>query len=357
MSSPNFTKDSSLALASVSLNRFGVMEYAVEEKTPDPTATYYETFKTYLEMPESEKAKYPPIPPPPSISSGAPTRTTLSLLETLPAPPQDSAGGVTSDGPDSPGGSGSTSTVDWRERSWQSRQIVLARQKITGWTGIFWDATVAVLLENIQTFVAEAAVDLGFNRDAFSGSVFVMQYGSDYHTLTNNLANSDVRGFYFYGHGSPSGNSIGFSEGTPNDGIIAKDLGAMLGNFYAPARNGRPASYVTHKPFSFVFLDGCMTGKGNFPDAFGIPKAVSGGTYLYNNKQKRAFMGWGGPVSLFILDSDFLDWTRKFWETWLNNPTETLLKDAIDNANAHYPSVPPQAPMLPYGTQLLKWGD
>ena len=106
-----------------------------------------------------------------------------------------------------------------------------------------------------------------------------------------------------------------------------------------------------------VFLDGCMTGVGSFPEAFGIPKAVAGSTYNDNHKHKRAFMGWGGTISLSILNAESLNWSLAFWNSWLSDPTSKAIIQAQADAFLAHPTGGSGAPMETYGSLSLKWSD
>ena len=111
---------------------------------------------------------------------------------------------------------------------------------------------------------------------------------------------------------------------------------------------------VTHKPFNLVFLDGCSTGLGGFPEAFGIPKAVPGSDYDNGHLHKRAFMGWTGPVT-YQLDSSHMDWSLQFWGAWLGSDYTTTLSDAINTAYQHDPSALNNVPIIWYGNGSLTW--
>lgn len=347
MSSSTSERNAENDIIAVGPNPFGCMDYEREEPVVDMVAAYYETFKWYYDLPESKRAEQPPIPPPPPAAKPG-TKTRVSAREALFAPRvSNTSEAVTEDA----AGGGSSQTVVWMERPWNSAKTLLARQKITGTPGIVYDGVTANMLVNIRNRITLAAQTLGDSRGVFQDAIFVMQNNGDYSGLTNNLAaNDDVRAFYFYGHGSPSGNTIGSGY------VSAAALGATLVNLYTMATNG-PAILTTH-PFSFVFLDGCMTGNGNFPEAFGIPKIIPEGGYRALNKKKRAFMGWGAKASNSILNNEFINWTERFWQEWLNDPNyNRSLGLAYEAACYAYPSATNQAPMKIYGATSLTWRE
>jgi hypothetical protein len=328
-------------------------------QTPPVSAEsiYSQLLQNYDNTPDDLKILYPRF----SLESieasleEAPTPAESSPLESFLADHGIARSGATPNAGSS-GAGGVTSTTVWRERAWNSGQIVLARQKVTGFAGLTYDGVIGNLFSNVRNLVANATVT--GDRSTYQGSTLLLQHDGDFGAVNTALASMspNTREFYYWGHGSPNGNSIGFREGTPNDGIKAKDLGNMLTNSYVVPTNGTSILFTTFKPFDFVFLDGCMTGTGSFPEAFGIPKAVAGLTYDNNHKHKRAFMGWGGTVSLSILDNDSLNWSLAFWNSWLGDSTKSLSGAQFDAYAAH-PGAANGAPLKTYGNNSLKWSD
>ncbi len=372
MSSSRLSVGSSLSLssdqtiASASPNAYGVTQYTVEEPAPDLTAAYSAYMESYSNAPDDEKILFPSLQPPPTDAPTVVTQT-LSPLEVFMAqhPAQTSNSGssriraMDSDFGGS-GSTGSTSATLWRETPWNSGEIVICRQKLTGFTGIIFDGTAASMCNNVKNFVAEAQSDIdnGDRRGVYQNSVMTMQHNGDFSPVKTALASSnpDTREFYFWGHGARDGNSIGFKEGTPNDGITVNDVKSLLGNVYLPAKDGNPALFTTTKPYDFVFLDGCMLGLGSFPEAFGIPKSVAGSTYNDNHKHKRAYMGWGGTISYSILDTESINWALSFWQSWLGDPTSKTVAHAQEDAFSAHPSGGDGVPMETYGNESLTWG-
>ena len=351
------------------LNKYGVLESEKVDPAPDPALVYAEMRRVFDLLPDSLKKIYPPIP------ANPPAKTRPLLVKKLTAKdiflanhsmvdsPQSkmllatmSRGGAS---PNASGAaSGSSGTSVWREASWSSGQMVLARQKIRGIAGLFFDGAVASLFEQVNTLVEAADPSGNGGRGVYQNSVLLIQHNGDFDQVRNALAatSPNTRAFYFRGHGSPHGNAIGFSEGSPNDGILARDLRDLLGNHYTPARNGMPLQIITHKPFNMVFLDGCMTGLGNFPDAFGITKVTSDVSFERYTKHRRSYMGWGGETTLSILDTETLNWSLYFWNTWLGDPAMGI-HDAILQASAHHPNGGNGSPMLLYGSYGLTWAE
>ena len=294
----------------------------------------------------------PPMPPDflqPASSSALASMSTQSLLQAQNI--QGSDGIMTPDSGSGGGSSGSSSTIVWREPSWNSGEIVLARQKITGYAGLFYDGICANLLNNVQNLVS--GVGVGGDRAVYGGGVTVVNSAGAWSGVQSSLAsmNPQVTEFYWYGHGSADGNSIG-------NYVSAKTLSTYLGNYYLPAvtnSKGKtaPPIIMTSFPFSFVFLDGCRTGTGMLPEAFGIPKAIPPASYALNNKQKRAFMGWNGNVTASILDNSSLTWSLDFWQAWMSIPNNSV-SAAIISANS---KATPSGGIVTYGDTTLRWAD
>jgi flagellar hook assembly protein FlgD len=64
-SGSSFQATSQPALMKSGVNRYGMMDYEIEEKVPDLSAGYDEAFAWYFKLTDKEKEEYPPIPPAP----------------------------------------------------------------------------------------------------------------------------------------------------------------------------------------------------------------------------------------------------------------------------------------------------
>jgi len=355
----------SLTTASVTTNDYGALEYWIEEPLPDSAALYSTMLGNYWAMPERDRIIFPPFWLQPTNTSELIQKKLSAREMYMTSHPRTAAqsgnvsfttaGGGMTQAADA-GETAQTSSPVWREWPWSSGEIILARQTISS---LYFSGPVAQLLANIQTSVATAQNDLPGNRNTYQGQVLLMAHNGDYAQIRTALAsqNPNTRAFYHFGHGSKDGNSIGYSEGTPNDGLTAESVSSLLHNLTLPARNGKPAKLQFKKPFNFVFLDGCMTGKGNFPNAFGIPREIPNSDYeKYSpNLKKRAFLGWTAHVTASILDSDHLNWTKAFWEKWLlEDPNSITVKQARDAADAMYPSAASTGTVI-IGSENLKW--
>ncbi|HEY5232039.1 MAG TPA: FlgD immunoglobulin-like domain containing protein [Verrucomicrobiae bacterium] len=291
---------------STTTNPHGVPEFAVQKPAPNPMAAYVQMLQIYQQLTPEEQLIYPPLPDAPANNPYATTLIKMSARDMFLAMHHTSSAalsmvaGTASPNANSNNGSGSTKTLVWWENQWNSRQTIVARVPINGG----FNNTIGQNCNQIAVLITEANGPdggAGNNRSVFNDTVQLIKTSSDVYNLTNEFANQSITAFYFYGHGSATGNSIG----TQTAVIGAKNVGAQLGNLFLPSLNstwgrlaGKPAM-VTHKPFNFVFLDGCNTALGNFPEAFGIPKAVPVSAYDAPNStlHKRAFIGWTGTVT------------------------------------------------------------
>jgi len=359
-SGSSFQATSQPALMKSGVNRYGMMDYEIEEKVPDLSAGYDEAFAWYFKLTDKEKEEYPPIPPAPPKPEKETVMRKVPLSEILLGRSPVSGQVVQLDGPDGPqsGGSGSTRTVVWRENAWASGKTIVARQKYrSALVGATFNATLGTRLNQVVLLLAAAADELGNSRAVHNNTVFVVPDHGGYGVITNDLAQSDIRAFYYHGHAN--GNGFGFSEFTPNDGVIARQLQLTLGNIYLPNVGTNQSIYQFRKPFSFVFIDGCLSARGELPEAFGIPRAIRATSYAtYGNRKPRAYMGWGSTTQNSIANTDFLNWTFKFWQEWLNDPDyDRTLGQAITAADNAYPDIRTRAPLLVYGAQTLRWRD
>ena len=356
---------STLGATSVSskLNLHGVPEYTVQKPAPNPLTAYLETLKIYQKLTSKEKLIYPPLLPRPANNPNATTTVMISARDMFLARHQTSsttlslAAGTAAPNAGSDMRHGATKSLVWQENVWSSGKILISRVPIPGALG----TTVANNCNSIATMISDAVAGgaVGANRDLFGPYVQVVSTSSDVVGMTNHLADPSITAFYFYGHGSPSGNAIG----TQSAVVKAIDLSYLLGNFYwssLPPTWGTFAgrkAMLNYKPFNFVFLDGCNTALGDLPEAFGIPKNVSGLSLNEAGLHKRAFLGWTGTVT-FQLDSSHIDWSVQFWTAWMDSGNaDVSLTDALREAYRHDPSVFNNVPIKWYGNGSLKWSD
>lgn len=142
------------------------------------------------------------------------------------------------------------------------------------------------------------------------------------------LIQAGNRDFFYFGHGS------GCTLGVAGAQMTVADINAILLN-----NSKDPLTATNIHPYRYVFLDGCNTADGNWPQAFGIPKKK--GMVITDFTQKRgvrprAFMGWNRK-KLFTnilggsqLDDDHEAYIADFWDKWAaRNPDGTPTRDVM----------------------------
>jgi hypothetical protein len=255
--------------------------------------------------------------------------------------------GLESQNANGPGTNNTVLSVYWKERPWPSGEILLARQVLSD-APTLWNTTIAQLLNNIASQVAIADLDIGPNRGVYQNLRYACSAPSDYTQLLDYLTQPSVRNFYYSGHSS--GNSIGFSDSVPNHGITVSNLSFTLTNGYSFVPPNK-LYFEFHKPFRFVFIDGCESANGKLPEAFGIPIVIK------NGYKSRAFMGWTVHARNSLLNTDHRLFTERFWNRWVGDEDYTKRLDtARDQALASVPSINPTE-LRVFGSPGLTWGD
>jgi len=345
---------------SSSTNPHGVAEYTLQKPAPNPLTAYLEAVTNLSQLTPQEKFIYPPLPQPPANNPYATTTVKMSAREMFLASHNASgtalnmASRAATPNAGAALRNGSTKDLVWWENPWVSGQTVLA---YAGDLGFIQGGYVNATMIGVRNTINSLNDDLGGNRGVYANTIYKLSSAGEFSDLTNHLSETtpnNVRTFYFYGHGNTNGNGFG----TESLVIGARSLGALLGNYIVPSTAGRP-TLVTHHAYSFVYLDGCNTGLGIFPEAFGIPKAVTGPQLNAAGLHKRAYMGWGAEVKLSILYDYPLEWSAKFWQIWLGDGSDSTIKlsDAVAAAEAYHPGVTNQFKLKIYGNTDLTWGD
>jgi hypothetical protein len=255
------------------------------------------------------------------------------------------------------GGSGANlastgTTVDiysFKEESFQTAQTLLTREK---WLLPDTELISTAKLRSISQWI-ELAEE---NADVYLGAPLVLQNAAGWQELKGYLtdpAPRDITQLYFYGHGG--GNTLGFGLFTfwQGRGFEVQDIEDALGNHIGEGPLGLYPEF--HTPYKFVFLDGCNTAGGNWPQAFGILKDQRDYSTTVGAKN-RAFMGWNFYIwREFIFNPNMPQFTVSFWQHWTED-IERPLSTAISMA---YDDVPILLfPFLRvYGYNQLTWGD
>jgi hypothetical protein len=125
---------------------------------------------------------------------------------------------------------------------------------------------------------------------------------------------------YYFGHGTKNSFGIGpWNPAKPNstNNIWWNDLAAAELQYYLGNWNGTVVPYNA-TPYKLVFIDGCQSGAGGLPQAFGIPsKQYSTNDFKAAGIRSRAFVGYTEPVTINILNIDgYQDALQAFWTNW-----------------------------------------
>jgi hypothetical protein len=217
-----------------------------------------------------------------------------------------------------------------------------------------------------------------------SATSFPIKFGNTYTqadrdgswaSLANLLANPQYRNFYYFGHGAP--NDIGGdvttfdSDGFPTGSHELAGSKAKLTSEYVRD------NITLHNPlgvcfYRFVFMDGCNTANGDWPDAWGMPnqsKTLDYYTSASSNPthaRPSAFVGWNtspGGKNWGTIDHSI--WFRSAWmANWsVNNGNyQDQLDENLDSAS-DASSWPPgrlgqlHSALQIYGYRTLKFNE
>jgi hypothetical protein len=233
----------------------------------------------------------------------------------------------------------------YREASTTTQTTLLTRQKLKNF---LWEGVSAAKLSTISTTISMADANSGIYQE----TIFVMQTDNDWTDLLNNLADPDPREvtqLYYNGHANAE--KIGFQEYTPNRGLDTTDVTVRLNNLYyfSPKKGTWVATFST--PYKFVFLDGCLSGNGTWPRAFGILKNQM--SYSTVGARNRAFLGWARITVSSLFGNTHDNFTKRFWQRWTEDVTKTFavaLQQAVDQT----PGIE-ASQLVRYGYQNLTW--
>jgi len=165
---------------------------------------------------------------------------------------------------------------------------------------------------------------------------YEVQTSNDWVNVAFNLSSFGNRDFFYFGHGD--GSHLG-----PNP---TRELTVSDVNFILQNNMSDPLTATNRHPYRFVFLDGCNTADGNWPQAFGIPKKEGMVATDFGAKRgirPRAFMGWNRKkVFSSIFSSGQLHgphetYITTFWQKWAerqNGLPVRNIKEAIALAKA-----------------------
>ncbi len=248
-------------------------------------------------------------------------------------------------------GSDTITAAAYREAPFTTRKTLLSREKLRRCclppTRFLWETVSAQKLVNIRTAISLSDA----NNETFPDDIFVADVDADWPALLGNLQNPEVTQFYYNGH--TDGDGMGFNEGSPLSGLVYAEVATVLDNiyFFSPVKNTWVARFNT--PFKFVFLDGCLSGKGNWPRAFGILKNQM--DYSVVGRKNRAFLGWGQVTRSSLFGNSHDVFSQRFWQHWtevIDRPMSDAIQQAINEASGIE-----DTQLVRYGFQNLTWQD
>jgi len=212
----------------------------------------------------------------------------------------------------------------------------------------------------INTLVMEGVVDPcfgnmpgGLQPVAFNNpNANAWTWGSDGDGITLLELMHQCNFFYYFGHGSPNSFGIGPNSSVtapPTNDITAFWINRTLYNF--PAANFPTNSH----PYKLVFIDGCMSGTGALPEAFGIPSVqYSTNDFMAAGINSRAFVGFKKNVTIAIDQINAYEPAlQAFWSGWLGNRS---IHEIVTNCQQAFPSYPMPSSAVIYGaTDMAKF--
>ncbi len=253
----------------------------------------------------------------------------------------------------------SVTKATYREAATSTAHTLLARQKLKPCclppSRFLWEGVSAQKLTNIRTTISLNDPDGTDNaNEVYLGEIFVMQADADWDALLNNLADPDPReitAFYYNGH--TIGDKMGYHEFTPYKGLDYAGVATRLDNLYY--YNSEKGVWVAKfgTPYKFVFLDGCSSGTGPWPRAFGILKNQM--NYNVVGAKNRAFLGWGEILLSNVFGNAHDTFTHRFWQRWTEVATRPL-QVAIQLALNATPGVD-GGKLTRFGHQDLTWEE
>jgi hypothetical protein len=156
------------------------------------------------------------------------------------------------------------------------------------------------------------------------------------------------RNFYYYGHAN--GDYLGCDIHTfDTNGLISGGTFLPGSKAYLYSLNVSNEltfnRYSGSRPYRFVWLDGCSSANGNWPNAFGVDKACYDIDHYTNSvanpKHRRpsAFVGWnqivggqgwGSAQSFFNYRTE---WMTKWYYSWQSETLWNALRESVQSAN------------------------
>jgi hypothetical protein len=162
-----------------------------------------------------------------------------------------------------------------------------------------------------------------------------------------NLTGSNVRNLYYQGHGSPSLIGGDYDTYGPTGNITGAKLSGPTSKAYLTSEwiknNVTFNKYSGAKYFRCVFLDGCDTSVGDWPQAFGMNKATNSLAFYQNVNRKphtrpSCFVGWQvvvGGSPQWGTTAPYARWRSEWMFNWGNNAQARELDSAFQLARSN----------------------
>jgi hypothetical protein len=142
------------------------------------------------------------------------------------------------------------------------------------------------------------------------------------------------RNFYYHGHGGAT--SIGADRHTlDTNGLVT---GSAYASTYTQSRiySWQVAQKTRYNRYRFVFLDGCNTADGDWPNAFNISKTNHTIDFYQNDPKHRrpsVFVGWAGIAGGVGNVYHWLDFEQNWMGIWANGSGYPSIKESLEQAN------------------------
>jgi hypothetical protein len=125
-------------------------------------------------------------------------------------------------------------------------------------------------------------------RTALNDDIFLWRSNDERTNILSAIQRKDVGHIFYMGHGSPDAFGRG-SDTIITTVITANEVRDTLTNVF----NVATRVYNFRNPKRYVEMDGCSTGTGDLPLAFGIPRFS---TDRFPNIARRSYMGWNNLI-------------------------------------------------------------
>ena len=153
---------------------------------------------------------------------------------------------------------------------------------------------------------------------------------SDWNTFRQALYHPLSRNLVYFGHGGPGG--LGYAQGNTNLSVVASEIQTNLHTI--------PAGQTNRHGYRMVIIDGCSTGAGTLPEAFGIIHRENVPAVDYANASMRmsAFAGWSADKWVGFLNGSAANYGHIHFIQWIQY--YLAVGDTIKAAKDHAAGMP-----------------